>query len=107
MLWWQKCIPAHILMAFVNILIFYRSVGLAVMSKLNVELLHLVFDMPTRLIASITLECNDAMTIYVHYLHPFQHIHLNYKNFKRSIGLAEISKLSVESFHWVLIFQLG
>ena len=60
------------------------------MSKPNVELLHSVFDMPTRLIASITLECNDAMTIYVHYIHPFQHIHLNYKNFKRSFGLAEI-----------------
>ena len=63
------------------------------------------FDMPTRLIASITLECNDAMTIYVHYLHPFHHIHLNYTNFKRSVSLAEISTLAVKLFHWVLIFQ--
>ena len=75
------------------------------MSKPNVELLHLVFDIPTRLIDSITLECNDAVTIYVHYLHPFQHIHLNCTNFKRSIGLAEISTPNVELFHWVLIFQ--
>ena len=43
--------------------------------------------------------------MYVHYLHPFQHIHLNYTNFKRSIGLAEISTSTVELFHWVLIFQ--
>ena len=92
-------------MTFVNILIFKWSVGLVVMSKPNMELLHLAFDMPTRLIASITLECNDAVTMYVHYLHPFQHIHLNYKSFKRSFGLAEISKLSVELFHSVLIFQ--
>ena len=56
------------------------------------KLLHLVFDMPTRLTASITLECNDAVTTYVHYLHPFQHIYLNYINFKRSSCLTEISK---------------
>ena len=55
------------------------------------KLLHLVFDMPTRLTASITLECNDAVTIYEYYLHPFQHVHLNYTNLKRSIDLAEIS----------------
>ena len=72
------------------------------MSKRNVELLHLVFDIPTRLIDSITLERNDAVTIYVHYLHPFQHIHLNYTNFERSIGLAEISTPNVELFHSVI-----
>ena len=52
------------------------------MSRPNVELLHFIFDMPTRVIASITLECNDAVTKYVHYLHPFQHIHLNCKILK-------------------------
>ena len=74
MLWWQKCILVHIVMTFANILILQWSVGLVVMSQLNVELLHLVFDIPTRLIDSITLECNNAVTIYVHYLHQFQHI---------------------------------
>ena len=49
------------------------------MSKPNVELLHFGFYMSTRLIASNILEYIDAVTIYVHCLHPFQHTDLNYK----------------------------
>ena len=81
-LWWQKCTLVHILMTFVNILIFVTVCWFSSHVKAKCGIVAFGFDMPTRLIASITLECNDAVTIYVHYLHQFQHIHLNYTNLK-------------------------
>ena len=74
MLWWQKCLLTHILIKFLNILIFLQCVGLAEMSKPSVELLHFGFYMSARLIAFNIWESNDAVTIYVHCHHTFQHI---------------------------------